>query len=173
MACVLATVVLAGCGHSAPAKHAATPCIPAARAAAAGFLGVPASSISTTVSAGNNTYPQCAFRAVTGGTRVSAVANVDTGPQPYFILERTAIEAAQVFTANRLYPAPIPINLGIEADWFPATRQLMVTDGVRLISVTIGWGGVAQLRRRRLAIAIGRTYLRAPRKSAAKGFPSG
>jgi hypothetical protein len=135
---------------------------------------VPATGVSVAVSTGNNTYKQCTFRAVVdGATRVAVVANVDTGPQPYFVLERTAIEASQVFTANRLYPAPIPVNLGIEADWFPATQQLMATDGSRLITTTVTWRGVTQLHRRQLAIAITKPYIRPPKKGTANGYPSG
>ncbi len=169
-------LVLAGCGgHSKPVRHAAAgPCSATARAAVSTALGVPGAGVTAKASIGNNAYPQCVFRAVLpDGGRVSATANVDTGPQPYFVLERTEVEASQVFTANRLYPAPTPVKLGLEAWWFPANVQLMTTDGVRLITLTVDWHGVKQSQRRAFAIAVARTYLTSPRKSAAKGFPSG
>jgi hypothetical protein len=178
MTCGLVATVLAGCGgHSAPARHAtAGPCTARARLAFAGALGVSASAVSAVAGTGNNTYPQCSYRAVIGsGRRVVAVANIDTGPQPYFILERTQVEASQVFTAGaqRLYPAPTPVKLGLDAWWFPGTTYLMTTEGIRLYTVTISWRGVAQKMRRDLAIAVARTYLLPPRKRGATGYPSG
>jgi hypothetical protein len=106
--------------------------------------------------------------------RVAATANVNTGPQPYFVLERTAIEAAQQFTATRMIAAPQAVSrLGIEADWFPAETQLMTTDGVRLITVSVSWRGATQARKRALAVALARTYLRHPGgpASSARGYP--
>jgi hypothetical protein len=93
------------------------------------------------------------------------------------VLERTAIEAAQVFTVNRLIPAPIAVtNLGIEADWFPDTDQLMCTDGVRLITASVTWHHAKQRQMEALAIAMSRPYLKPPTKhtrAKATGFPSG
>lgn len=177
-------LLLAGCGGRAAPKrdaaakrHAATgPCTDTAKAAFAAALGVSSAAVSTAPSTGNNTYPQCSYRAVLGtGKRVVALANIDTGPQPYFILERTEVEASQVFTAGakRLYPAPTPVKLGLDAWWFPGNTYLMTTEGVRLYTVTITWRGVTQKMRRDLAIAVARTYLLPPRKRGATGYPSG
>ena len=96
-------------------------CSPGARKAVAGVLALPDASISVATSTGNNGMPQCSFRARSAhGERIEAIANVYTGPQPYFILERTAVEASQSFTAKRLSPPPQAIpGLGLEADWFP------------------------------------------------------
>jgi hypothetical protein len=139
------------------------------------FLGAPAGSIALAPSTGNNAMPQCSFRARVGASgRVEATANVNTGPQPYFVLERTAVEAAQQFTATRMIAAPQAVSrLGIEADWFPAETQLMTTDGARLITVSISWRGATRARKRALAVALARTYLRHPKGQAsrAKGYP--
>jgi hypothetical protein len=136
---------------------------------------VPPDSIVATPSTGNNAMPQCSFRARAANTgRVAATANLYTGPQPYFILERTAVEAAQVFGAKRLVPAPQAImGLGLEADWFPAETQLMATDGIRLITVSVSWRHTGQARQRALAEAIGRVYLRQSKRgvSLAKAYP--
>ncbi len=100
--CVLAAV-LGGCGQ---AKRA-TVCLPHARWAMARFLAVSPRSIAGTASVANNGMPQCALNARPNGTkRVLVVANVDTAPQAYFRLERTAVEAAQNFTSPRLVAPP-------------------------------------------------------------------
>jgi hypothetical protein len=187
----LVVLLLCACGHSglaAPAKSArtathahaftrppATPCLPSARRAMARFLAVPTGRIALAASTGNNSMPQCSFRIrVARKTRVEATANVDNGPQPYFVLERAAIEAAQQFTVSRMIAAPQAVTgLGIEADWLPAETQLMATDGIRLITVSVTWRGSSQGRKRALAEALTRTYLSRPRGSAsrAKGYP--
>jgi hypothetical protein len=143
------------------------------------FLTVAPASITASASTGTNGMPQCSFTARPAARdRVNAIANVDNGPQPYFRLERTVVEASQVFTPTRLTPAPQAITgLGLEADWFPGYPQLMVTDGIRLVTVSVTWPGVSQGRQRTLAEALARTYLRTPHGKAAaalaKGFPSG
>jgi hypothetical protein len=138
------------------------------------FLAVAPSRIALSRSTGSNSMPQCSFGVrVAGSSRVQATANVDSGPQPYFVLERAAIEAAQMFTVSRMIAAPQAVTgLGIEADWFPAETQLMVTDGIRLITVSVTWHRGAHGRRRALAEALARTYLRQPRGAlGAKGYP--
>jgi hypothetical protein len=138
------------------------------------FLTVAPNRIALAASTGNNSMPQCSFRArVAGKARVDATANVDNGAQPYFVLERAAIEAAQQFTVSRMIAAPQAVTgLGIEADWFPAETQLMATDGIRLITVSVSWRGSPQARQRALAEALARTYLSHPkRRSLAKGYP--
>jgi hypothetical protein len=181
LAGVVTVLLIAACGGSSHSKHAtadrrASVCLPAARAAAATDLGLAPTAVATSVSRGNNTYLQCTYKAP--GRHGTAVAiNVDTGPQPYFVLERTAIEASQVFTVNRLIPAPVAVtNLGIEADWFPATDQLMCTDGIKLITANVTWRDAKQHTMEAIAIAMSRPYLRQPNKrqrSHATGFPSG
>jgi hypothetical protein len=144
----------------------------------ANFLAIAPTSISASPSVGNNGMPQCTFSAdVAARGRIQTVANVDTGPQPYFRLERTEVEASQVFTPTRLTPAPESISgLGLEADWFPAYPQLMATDGSRLITVSVDWRSASQGRERTLAEAMARTYLRTPHGAAAErvinGYPS-
>jgi hypothetical protein len=176
-----------GSGHTtkrpAPARaksSAAAVCQPGARDAMARMLAISATTISTSVSTGNNASPQCSFSTRSSAkVRVVVVANVYAGPQPYFILERTAVEASQLFTAKRLSPAPqLVTGLGLEADWFPAYPQrLMATDGTRLITVTVTWHGVSHARVRKLSIAVTRPYLKKPSarqaQALANGYPSG
>ena len=182
----LAAVSVGGCGQSSPAKkqssreHPLTAaqivCQPSARDAVAQFLNVHPNTIGLAKSTGNNTMPQCAFTAQLGPRkRVMLLANYNTGPQPYFVLERTAIEAGQVFTQDRMIAAPVAVTgLGIEADWFPAENQLMATDGLKLITVTVTWHGSKLARQRAVAEALTRTYLKQKTsRSVAKGYPSG
>jgi hypothetical protein len=185
-ACLGATTVLAvsACGQSSADKHTSSSsarpsgisvCLPVARDAVGRFLSVPPNSVANAASVGNNSYPQCTFTARVGqGTHVQVIANDDNGPQPYFVLERTAVEAGQQFTVNRMIAAPVAVTgLGIEADWFPAETQLMATDGVQLISVTVNWPHATEARKRALAELLTRTYLKNVKGAqlVAKGYP--
>lgn len=169
--------------HTAHARLVAaariTPCQSQARDAMAHFLSIAPTTISTSTSMGTNGMPQCSFKAaLVAHKRVDAIANVDNGPQPYFRLERTALEASQTFGTPRLSPAPEAVfHLGLEADWFPAYPQLMATDGKVLITLAVTWNGAPQSRQRQLAVAMTRTYLHTPHGKAAqalaKGYASG
>jgi hypothetical protein len=152
-----------------------TPCQAQARDAMATFLSIAPAMISTSASMGTNGMPQCSFKArLVAGKRVGAVANVDNGPQPYFRLERTALEASQTFGTPRLSPAPEAVlHLGLEADWFPAYPQLMATDGKVLITLAVTWNRVPQSRQRQLAVAMTRTYLHTPHGKAAEALANG
>lgn len=96
---------------------------------------------------------------------------VDTGPQPYFRLERTAVEAQQVFSAQREAPAPVQIpGVGLDADWFPDQQQIMTTDGKQLITAAVSWRHSKQSDRRALAEAAARAYLGPLVHNAAQGY---
>jgi hypothetical protein len=95
-------------------------------------------------------------------------AIVDSGPQPYFLLERTIVEDSQQFSTVALEPAPVHVpRLGLDASWFPGEQQVMTTDGARLIAVAVSSRGSSQARRRELATATARTYLGPFRPQAA------
>jgi hypothetical protein len=181
---ILVVLLLAGCGGSTTTTHStgavsagqrvAPLCPPVARQAMAHFLAVPASSIAPATSTGNNAMPQCTFKASGVAKRpIVLIANVDSGPQPYFVLERTAVEESQQFTASRMIAAPQTVSgLGLDAYWFPAETRLMTTDGARLITVSVVWHGARQARERALAEALARPYLRGQKNgSQAKGAP--
>jgi hypothetical protein len=125
------------------------------------FLAVSPRSIVGKASIANNDMPQCAFRTeLRGGTPVLVVANIDSAPQAFFRLERTAVEAAQNFTSPRVVPPPQRIaGLGLDADWFPSSQQLMTSDGNRLISVAVTWRGASVARKQGVAEAVARPYL--------------
>jgi len=140
-------------------------------------LAVRASTIAAAASSGGNAMPQCSFTtSIPHGTRIVVTMNVDTAPQPYFRLERTIVESAQIFP-SRLSPAPIAVTgLGLDAAWFPAETHLMSTDGTRLVTVTIDWPRASQNREIALARAVTRQYLKTPHGKAAQrladGYPS-
>lgn len=156
--------LLAGCGGSTRSSA----CTPKARAAVARFLDVSSSSVSVTATSSNQAAPECDFRAPDkGGRKVALAVIIDSAPQPYFRLERTAEEAAQVFTPVRLVPAPEDIpGIGLDAYWYPGEQHLMTTDGVRLITATVDWPSAPQSRRVALATAAARQYLGPPRPGA-------
>ena len=146
---LLAVGLSTGCGGSKTAQHTTSTvaterpsvaaCGPQARAAVARVLAVAPGSVVIAPSTGNNGMPQCTFAARAGcDGQLSVTANLYDGPQPYLILERTTVETAQLFTPKRMVPAPQAITgLGLEADWFPAHNQLMTTDGIRLVTVSV------------------------------------
>jgi hypothetical protein len=192
-ACV-ALMLLGGCGGSTAHKTgtraavarrdgsgaaASTPCASRSRDAVARFLALAPASVSVAAGKGNNLMPQCTFTAHPAhASTVSMVANIDNGPQPYFILERTAVETSQLFGPKRFVAAPTALNnLGIEADWFPNLGAVMSTDGLQLITVTMNWPGAPVGRKIALGEALSRTYLKklSPQEvnRLANGAPAG
>jgi hypothetical protein len=182
-AAVAGALLLGACGgssstKSSSAKHAAespakAACNNAAKAAMASFLGIQPEQISSSEATGASGNPECTYTEGTGRHRVKLLADYYTGPQPYFILERTAIEASQVFVPTRTVPPPQAVNMGLEADWFPAREQLMVTDGLRLVTTTVIWNRTTQKRRLALAKAFTKPYIKvtAAGRAAVKGYP--
>jgi hypothetical protein len=167
----LAPIALAACGadkrvsmHGAQSAVQAT-CQRAARQAIARAVSVAPADVSELRSKGKNGYPQCSFQArLPSGARFHALVNVDTGPSPYFVVDRTVEEDAQIdFTGKQLYPPPLSINgVGLEADWFPQYPYLLTTDGFRMLAVTVVWPHHTQRSERALAIAIVTPYLHTP-----------
>jgi len=179
------SLVLGGCGSStghqtnAPVAQSNAACQPGARQVIATAVSASTSAVSGRVTVATSGDRRCTFAAVgSAGHRFRAIIDIYEGPQPYFILERTAIEDAQTFTPKPLHPPPLSISgLGLEADWFPQYPYLMVTDGFRMLTVTVIWPGHSQASRRQLAIAISKPYLHTPHgkraQELANGYPSG
>ncbi len=140
----------------------------------AGFLRVEAQQITTAEKTGTTGNPECTYATGTGHREIKVLADDYTGSQPYFILDRTAEEAAQVFVPTRMVAPPLAINhIGLEAFWFPARKQLMATDGLKLVTTTVTWKGVTQKHRLALAEAFTKPYIKVTKKgrAAAKLFP--
>lgn len=169
----LIPLVVWGCGSQRESAQAKLCQRPGARQLIARTLAVPATRIATVPSIGNNARPQCSFKAVLpGGRRFAVTVNVDTSPQPYAVLSRTIEERQQVFSPTRLVPAPVGVmGLGLLASWFPDTKQLMSTDGVRLVTASVLWPGASQGAQQRFGVRISRLYLGRSRPELAKLFP--
>ncbi len=156
---IAAAGLIAGCGAQAHRRPAV--CAPGARATLASQLQVPVSAASQAVSTGNNGMPQCVLTATRPGRPpVRVTVNLDNGPQPYFRLERTSVEASQQFGTERLYAAPqLIFGLGLDADWYPDGNYVQTTDGVKLITATVAWPGSSQAQRRMLSVAIAHRFV--------------
>jgi hypothetical protein len=183
LSCVLC---LAACGSSSSsasqtaqkspaAESISIPvCYDAAKDAMAGFLGVQAQQITTAEKTGTTGDPECTYATGVGRHEIKLLADDYTGSQPFFILDRTAEEAAQVFVPTRTVAPPLAINhIGLLAFWFPAREQLMATDGLKLITTTVTWKGVSQKHRLALAEAFIKPYIKITKqgRAAAKLFP--
>lgn len=104
---------------------------------------------------------ECRLRAHSQRSGIVEVyVRIDSSPQPYYRLERQAVEDAQVFTPRRLTPAPEAVKgIGKDAYWFPAEESLLSTDDIHLFTVKVNWPLGSRSRRRALAVAIAHTYL--------------
>jgi hypothetical protein len=183
LCCVLC---LAACGssssstskaaHKSPAAESISipVCYGASKDAMAGFLGVQATKITTAEKTGTTGNPECTYTTGTGRHEIKLLADDYKGSQPYFILDRTAEEAAQVFVPTRQVAAPVVSTaIGLLTVWFPAREQLMATDGLKLITTTVTWKGVTQKDRLALAEAFTKPYIKVTKqgRAAAKLFP--
>jgi hypothetical protein len=89
-----------------------------ALAAVGHLLHVGPGAIHTRVTTDNSNAPEC-FVSVPS-RRLRMWVSVSSEPQPYAVLERAAVEEAQMFTATRTTPAPQHVDhLGLDAYWFP------------------------------------------------------
>jgi hypothetical protein len=148
-------LLLAACGSSARPRPAL--CLLKAQQAIARDLHIGAGTIHYAKSVGSNGMPQCAFTAHVGGHRALLLVNVDNGPQAYFRLLRTVDEATQVFGPPPPgFQAPQTVSdLGPFASWFPTRDQLMATNDVDLLTVTVTWPGA----RRNAEVGIARAVI--------------
>ncbi len=162
-------LIAAACGaSSAPAHRTAarltTPCASVAVAAVARATSLPARTIvaSTFTAAGGEA--SCRFSARrSSGRSLDVIAELDSAPQAYFRFEREVVEYGQNVLWHSegaaAYPRSIP-HLGLDADWFAAADQLLTTDGVRLITVSVNSAPAsAPGGAERIATALARTYI--------------
>ena len=105
---------------------------------------------------------------------VRVTVEVDTEAQAYAVLDRTIVEAAQIFGPRRFSAAPVQVpHLGILASWFPEEQHLETTDAVRVVIATIAWPQARQRRKIALAVAAARPYLGRDQLQLARGPVSG
>ena len=116
--------------------------------------------------------PECTFTVDVADKPVRLIADISNAPSPYFVLERTAVEASQIFTTTPLIKPPQNVTgLGLDADWFFAEQHLMTTDGRRLVTVTVTWPQATTPRKIAIADAVARSYLGPNDEAAAKLYP--
>lgn len=165
-----------GCGGGGPKRppppkhHAPKPWKPGKRAAAntnvctsqgravfAAGVGVAARAVKERRTQARSGAAECVFSAA----RVVASVSVNGAPDAYAVMERGAIEQAQIFGGKRFTPAPqLILGEGVAAYWFPAEHLVMTTEGVNLITATIlRWPHTPVRRHRALAAALARPYL--------------
>jgi hypothetical protein len=167
LAVIAAALALAGCGsagHRAPArkrtsaKTLAGPCAPLARAALASALRATPSAVTPHPFTPPSGVAACRFTA----PQLNVVATLDSAPQAYQRFNRTTVEYAQnVLWAHlgaKAYPIDIP-HLGLDADWIPPQRELITTDGVRLITVIAATVPAHGQSPEAVAARLARTYL--------------
>ncbi len=140
-ALLIVALLLAGCGSSGRPRPDI--CSLKAQQAMSADLGVSVGSIGYARSVGSNGMPQCAFTAHTKGGRLVVTVNRDNGPSAYFRLLRTVVEATQLFgpPPPGFHPPESVPGLGAFASWFPNNHQLMATNDVDLLTVTVAWPG--------------------------------
>jgi hypothetical protein len=142
-------------------------CIAKGRAVFASRIGVSAGTVKERRTVARSGAAECVFTA----GKVVVSVSVSGAPEAYAVLERQAEEQAQIFGGKRFTPAPQLITgLGVDAYWFPAQHQVMTTEGVNLIAVTIvHWPHTHVARRRALGTALARPYVGKTVKSLLRG----
>jgi hypothetical protein len=138
-ALLIIALLLVGCGSSGRPRPAI--CSLKAQQAIARDVGLSVGAVGYAKSVGSNGMPQCTFTAHTKRARLVLTINVDNGPSAYFRLLRTVDEATQLFgppPPGFHAPESVP-GLGAFASWFPNNHQLMATNDVDLLTVTVAW----------------------------------
>jgi hypothetical protein len=132
-------------------------CVAKGRKVVATFTHRPVGKVAMKRGIAHSGAAQCTFRS--GGLVVTV--SVDGSSNPYAFVQRDAIEEAQIFSGQRLTPAPESIlHEGLTAYWFPAERQFETTEGVNLITTTVArWPGVKKTRWEHMASVLSRRYL--------------
>ena len=163
---VLATAVIAGCGGSAhPAASGVVRAACSARTATA--LGQEGGASAIAIAQHAFTPPSgskaCRFSAA-GSRPLSVTVTIDSAPQAHFRLDKEVVEYGQTIIwsgqGSRPYPQYLA-HLAMEADWLPVPRELLATDGVRIVSVTVArWPGASPASAERAAEKVVRLYLR-------------
>ncbi len=146
---MLVALVLAGCGSSPEQTRTAPTAAPAAATGPSPCMDeiskLIGGAVQTSVKDVSPGQATCAYRS--GHVRVDV--QVDTNPQAEFRFERAVVERGQnAVWGHDNSKAPVQLHgLGIGADWFPADRELLTTDGKQLISVLLVHGGTLHLSR--------------------------
>ena len=154
----LILLVLAFLGGEQASPHLPSACSHGARTTLARGASVSPGSIAAERFRTSNGAAACRLRAV--GT--TAIARLDSAPQPYQRMEREQVEFWQnvewSHEAARAAPRPVR-HLGLDGYWFPVQNRLLTTDGVRLITIKVRAPSMGPSERKAAAIRLARTYL--------------
>ena len=156
VAAVIIAACAAGCGGAPerPSSRARThasapgPCRAVVRAAVARASASAAAGVRTRTTDISPGQATCVYE--TRGLRVDV--RVDTNPQADFRFSRAVVERDQVaLWSHRRRRAPRLVQgIGQGADWFPAEREMLTTDGRKLVSVIVVRAALAPRARYRL-----------------------
>ena len=145
LAATAVAFALAGCGtasHHAPtyrrtsAKTLSGPCSAGARASLATSLHISPSAIAPRPFTPPSGVAACRFTA----PHLIVVATLDSAPQAYQRFNRTTVEYEQNVVWAHLGAKANLVNiphLGLDADWIPPQHEVITTDGIRVITVTV------------------------------------
>jgi hypothetical protein len=164
-----AAIVLAACGGSGPSRgvraaaHVGGECTARGLARVAAASGIAAGAIATKHFTESDGSAACRFTASRAdGGPLSLTVDVDAAPQALNHLDREVVEYSQgviwFHLGAHAYPQTIT-HLGLTADWFPAKREVMTTDGDRIVNVTVASCPRRAGRGEALATAVARRYL--------------
>jgi hypothetical protein len=96
------------------------------------------------------------------GSSLTAIAMIDSAPQPYQRLEREVVEYGQNVEWTKVPASAFPRSikgLGLDAHWFPLQSRLLTTDGVRLITIKLHAHSIGPTERKAIATRLARVYL--------------
>ena len=138
-AALTAGLALAACGSSAPRHEGVVQRACSARTSAVLRAGAPhAGAVTASAFTAPSGDRGCRYSAPGA---VSVTVDIDTAPQAHYRLDRQVVEYGQnviwSHQGSRTYPRYIA-HLSMEADWLPVPRELLATDGVRIVYVMVG-----------------------------------
>jgi hypothetical protein len=156
----VAIVAVAACGGSPSvprrAAHPTSPCAAQVRAAVASAAG--AGLVQARTTSASPGLATCVYEA----KRLSVRALVDTNPQAAVRFDRAVVERAQVavWSGHHERAPRLLHGIGQGADWFPADREILATDGRKFVSITLVRSSLPARNALRLAMAAARATLR-------------
>lgn len=163
---MLAAAAIAACGGSSP-RAAAGFVRPACSQRTVAALAAESGAAAAAIAQRSFTQPSgseaCRFGA--GGPHaLSVTVAIDSAPQAHYRLDRQVVEYGQTIIWSHQGSAPYPqylAHLAMEADWLPVPRELLATDGVRIVDVSVGrWPRSSPVDAEVAAEKVVRLYLR-------------
>jgi hypothetical protein len=147
IAALVTLPLAAGCGASGDTAPASAPA-PSRPPRAAAATCPAAIGVAVARSLGNAGAPSPPPRATADGPGVVTCSyrlgaqrvrvTIDRAPQAAARFSRTVVERGQVYDASDPRERPVQRDgIGLGADWIPGPRELLATDGDRLVTVKL------------------------------------